>query len=399
MSHTIYCGWFAGVGQGQTAPARRHANDFLAEGPEGFLRRYLKFAGLCLVAALALWWFGHDLPWREVRRELGQSDWRLVALATLVISTTYFVRALRWRVLLAPLARTRLGDLFAATTVGFGAIFAVGRAGEVLRPAFLPLRDERVRPGAAFVTVGVERICDMAAVVVIFAVNLLWFRAPGGDAAAYALVRRAGFLMLLALVVGVGALLLLRRHAPAVVGWLDARAERAPRLVARGLKILTGLLAQLAQALGVLTDARELAVVAGWTTLLWAIIAAGNFLVLRAFHLPFGLSETLFVLGWALVGSLVPTPGGAAGAFHLVTAAGLTFLGIAEAKAKSVSIVLHLVLFAPAFFFGLYYFLRSDVSLARLRGLAAAEAVEAQADAIAQAHGEPDAQDAARAQA
>ncbi|HEX8068840.1 MAG TPA: lysylphosphatidylglycerol synthase transmembrane domain-containing protein [Pyrinomonadaceae bacterium] len=352
------------------------------------MRRYLKFAALCLVAALALWWFGHDLPWHDVRRELGQSDWRLVALAVLVISTTYFVRALRWRVLLAPLVRARLVDLFAATTVGFGAIFAVGRAGEVLRPAFLPLRDPRVRPGAAFVTVGVERVCDMTAVVVIFALNLLWFRAPGGDAAAYALVRRAGFVMLAVLLAGVGALLLLRRHAPAVVGWIEAKTARAPRLIRRGVKVLTGLLAQLAQALGVLTDARELAIVSGWTALLWGIIAAGNFLVLRAFHLPFGLSETLFVLGWALVGSLVPTPGGAAGAFHLVTAAGLSFLGVLEAKAKSVSIVLHLVLFAPAFFFGLYYFLRSDVSLARLRGLAVAEAEEARTEAAAQAHGE-----------
>jgi glycosyltransferase 2 family protein len=357
------------------------------------LRRYLKFALLCLIAALALWWFGRDLPWREVEREVGLADWRLIVLATVVICTTYFVRALRWRVLLAPLAPAGLTDLFAATTVGFGAIFSVGRAGEVLRPAFLPLRDPRVRPTAAFVTIGVERICDIAAVVVVFAINLLWFRAPGGNAEAYVLVRRAGLLLLALLVVGILALLLLRRHAPTVIDWLDARSARAPQLVRRVLKLMTGVLAQLAQALGVLTDARELLIVGGWTALLWAIIAVGNFLVLRAFHLPFGVSETLFVLGWALVGSLVPTPGGAAGAFHLVTAAGLAFLGIAETKAKSVSIVLHLVLFAPAFFFGLYYFLRSDVSLARLRSLAAAEASATRTEAInaAQAEDEPSA--------
>ncbi|MFL6210814.1 MAG: lysylphosphatidylglycerol synthase transmembrane domain-containing protein [Pyrinomonadaceae bacterium] len=341
------------------------------------MRRYLKFAVLCLVAALALWWFGHDLPWADVRREVQQANWQLIALALVIICNTYLVRALRWRVLIAPLAPARLVDLFAATTVGFGAIFAVGRAGEILRPAFLPLRDERVRPGAAFVTIGVERICDTAAVVVIFALNLLWFRVPGSHAEVYGRVRWAGLLLLGALVGGLCALLLLRRHANVVIGWLDARTVRAPQLLKRANKLLTGLLAQLAEALGVLTDARELAVVVGWTALLWMIIAVGNFLVLRAFHLPFGLSATLFVLGWALVGSLVPTPGGAAGAFHLVTAAGLTFLGIAEAKAKSVSIVLHLVLFAPAFFFGLYYFLRSDVSLARLRSLAATEAAEA----------------------
>lgn len=347
------------------------------------MRRYLKFVVLCLLAALALWWFGHDLPWQAVRREVGQADWWLIALATLIICTTFIVRAFRWRVLLAPIVPARLADLFAATTVGFGAIFAVGRTGEVLRPAFLSLRDRRVRPGAAFVTVGVERICDTAAVVLIFAFNLLWFRAPpGGDPAAYGLVRRAGVLMLGALVGVVITLLLFRRHAPAVIGWLERRAASLPPLLKRAAQLITGVLAQLALALGVLTNVRALLTTVGWTALLWTIIAATNFLVLRAFHLPFGLSETLFVLGWALVGSLVPTPGGAAGAFHLVTAAGLVFLGIAEAKAKSVSIVLHLVLFAPAFFFGLYYFLCSDVSLARLRELATAEATDVRADAL-----------------
>lgn len=120
-----------------------------------------------------------------------------------------------------------------------------------------------------------------------------------------------------------------------------------------------------------LTDARELAVTVGLTALLWGLIAVANFCVLRAFRLEFGPAETIFVLGWALVGSLVPTPGGAAGAFHVATARGLSFLGVAAAKATAVSIILHLVVFGPALFLGLYFFLRSDVKLSNLRRSAA----------------------------
>jgi uncharacterized membrane protein YbhN (UPF0104 family) len=86
------------------------------------------------------------------------------------------------------------------------------------------------------------------------------------------------------------------------------------------------------------------------------------------------------VLGWALVGSLVPTPGGAAGAFHAATAAGLIFLGIPRDEAAAISIVLHLVVFAHALVFVLYYFLRSDVSLERLRSLASSESRDGQRD-------------------
>ncbi len=327
-----------------------------------------------MIAALVLWWFGRDLNWGEVRVALARSDWRLIAAAVAVVSTTYLVRAYRWRALLAPLAHgVSLRELFAATTVGFGSVFLVGRAGEVVRPAFLPLREPKVRPGASFVTIAVERIYDMAAIVILFAANLVVFRAPGGDPSAYARVRTGGLVLLIAAAAGIGALVWFRRRAESVLGWLDERLARLPKFLQRAGQIVTGLLGELAGALRVLVDARELLLTIGWTALLWASIALANWLVYRAFGLPLGLSATVFVLGWSLVGSLVPTPGGAAGTFHLATAFGLMFLGVNENEAKAAAIVLHLVFFGPALFLGLYYFLRSDVSLARLRRLAGEE--------------------------
>jgi uncharacterized membrane protein YbhN (UPF0104 family) len=331
------------------------------------LRRYLKFTVLLLLTAILLWWFARGVNWTQVRAEMAGVNWLLIAAGVCVVCTTYVARALRWRALLAPVAESSVWNLLAATTVGFGAVFLIGRTGEVVRPAFLPLADARVRPAASFVTIGVERVYDMAAVVLIFAVDMISFRAPGGDAGVYARVRQAGFLLVGVFAAGVACLVWFRAHAPKLIAALDARFERASPVVKRGGRFLTSLLEQLRLALGVLVNARELAVTVGWTAVLWTVIAVANWCVLRAFGLPFGAGETVFVLGWALVGSLVPTPGGAAGAFHVATARGLSFLGVAEAKATAVSIVLHLVLFGPAFLLGLYFFLRSDVKLSRLR--------------------------------
>jgi uncharacterized protein (TIRG00374 family) len=346
------------------------------------LRRYLKFTALVALTALLLWWFARGVNWAQVGAEMAGVNWSLIAAGVVVVCATYVIRALRWRVLLAPIAESSVRNLLAATSVGFGAIFLIGRSGEVLRPTFLSLADRRVRPAASFVTIGVERIYDMAAVVLIFAVNMIWFRAPGGDAAAYERVRQAGFLLLGGFVVGIAGLVLFRLRGAQVIRWLDAKLERAPRVAKRVGAFVTHLLEQLRLALGVLVNARELAATVGLTALLWTVIALANWCVLRAFNLPYGVGETVFVLGWALVGSLVPTPGGAAGAFHVATARGLSFLGVAEAKATAVSIVLHLVLFGPALFMGLYFFLRSDVKLSRLRG--AAEGAGAKGDAAAQ---------------
>jgi len=110
--------------------------------------------------------------------------------------------------------------------------------------------------------------------------------------------------------------------------------------------------------------------------MVWLGISIANLLVLRAFGLPFGITETVFVLGWSLVGSLIPTPGGAAGAFHAATAAGLIFLGVTRETAAAISIVMHLVDFGPAVVFGFFYFIRGDINISRLRSLASPEAVE-----------------------
>ncbi|MGB8509836.1 MAG: lysylphosphatidylglycerol synthase transmembrane domain-containing protein [Pyrinomonadaceae bacterium] len=339
------------------------------------MRKYLKLVVLALVSLIVLWLFARNLDPAEVSGAIRRADWRLIAAAVVVIWLTYLIRAFRWKALLAPLApRASLREIFAATTVGFSAVFLVGRVGEVVRPAFLPVRDTKVRPTVAFVTIAVERIYDTVAVVVLFAANLLVFQAPGVSASSYARVREAGLILLVLSVCGVAALVVFRRYAGVLIPWVGG-AGRSSTLVGRAGRVVSGLLEQLASTLGVLTDARELMVTVGWTALLWATITLANMLVLRAFGLPLGVSETVFVLGWSLVGSLVPTPGGGAGTYHAATAYGLTaFLGVAETEAKSATIVLHLVVFGSALFFGLYYFLRSGVSFASLRSLAASSA-------------------------
>jgi uncharacterized protein (TIRG00374 family) len=323
-----------------------------------------------------LWWFGRKLDWQEVRHAVGRADWRLLLLATLVISLAYLFRAYRWGALLAPLGPTRLRDLFIATTVGFGAVFLFGRTGEVVRPVVLPIRDKRVRPSAAFVTIMVERIYDMMAVVLLFAINLLWFKPPNTFGAEFARVRLAGVVLLLGALVGVAALTWFRRESQRVVAWLQIKLERSRFVPHRLTKLILSTLEQLARSLRVLVNVRELAVTIGWTALVWAGITVANFLVLRAFGVPFGLTETIFVLGWSLVGSLVPTPGGAAGAFHAATAAGLILLGVSRETAAAISIVMHLVDFGPAVIFGFFYLIRGDINLSRVRSSASAEAVE-----------------------
>jgi uncharacterized protein (TIRG00374 family) len=338
-------------------------------------RKIIEFLGLLLLAGLIIWLFGRKLDWHQVKTAVQKSDWRLILIAIVIILLAYLWRVVRWQALLKPLTPTSLREVWIATCVGFAAVLTIGRAGEVVRPVALPMRDRRVRPAASFVTIMIERLYDMMTVVLMFAVNLLWFT-PTSSAAEFGWVRLIGFSFLALLLVGIAFLIWFRRRSAVFITWLDNRITARSSLVLRIKKALLSTLEQLATALSVLSDVRLLGVTIFWSIALWGSVVAANMLVCRAFGVSFGVSQVIFVLGWSMVGSVVPTPGGAAGAFHAATAGALILLGVGRDQAAAIAIILHLVDFGPAAVFGLFYFLRGDVNLSRLRSLVSTEAVE-----------------------
>ena len=339
-------------------------------------RKYVEFVALCLLASALLWWFGRNLDWREVGHRVSNANPYLLIIAVVIICLAYFVRAFRWGALLKPLGAARFSDLFVATTIGFSAVFLIGRAGEFVRPVVLPMRDPRVRPSASLITIVVERIYDMAAVALMFAINLIWFRPRVTLDVSFERVRLVGLGMFVTTILGIIFLIWYRKNSAWLIGVLERGLLRRRFVPQRLAKLVMRILEQLSQALRVLVNARELAETIGWTIMLWFGVALANYLVMHAFGMNVGPSETVFVLGWSLVGSLVPTPGGAAGAFHAATAAGFLFLGVEKETAAAVSIVLHLVDFGPAVLFGVFYAIRGDLSLSRLRALVSSEDFE-----------------------
>lgn len=338
------------------------------------MRKYLKFILLSLFAVLILWFFGRNLDWQEVGHSLSRADPLYITISVLIICLGYLLRAIRWQVLLEPITKSSLQELFATTTVGFAAIFLIGRAGEIVRPMWLPMRDHRVRPSAALVTLGLERIFDLAALVCFFAVNLLWFKAPAGREEEFRYVELIGWSMLVAVIIGMTALVIYQRVSGRFIDWFEKFTDRG-WMPKRLQKIMLSILRQLSAALGILRDWRETFWLVFWTFTLWLAISIPTWLVLLAFDLKITFSDSLFIMGFAAVSSVVPTPGGAAGAFHAATAGSLIYLknDIKYEDAAAVSLVMHLVYFAPAIFFGLYYFFHGDISIERFRSLISSE--------------------------
>ncbi|MGH9761142.1 MAG: lysylphosphatidylglycerol synthase transmembrane domain-containing protein, partial [Blastocatellia bacterium] len=264
---------------------------------------------------------------------------------------------------------TPVRALLRATVIGFTALFLVGRAGEmIVRPAALSVK-EPVKPSASYATVMIERVFDMVMVVVFFSVNLVFFELPARDDESIhrlTLIRVTGLLLLLAAAAGIYGLSIFRKKRAGVIGFLERKLQWLPRRVYEGL---INLLKHISDGLAVLHDLKSLAITVSYTVLLWSMVVAGYSLVLRAFDITSSqvpLTGVVFVMALSMIGSVVPSPAAATGPFHAATAASLVFLGVERNDAASAAIVLHLVIFLPAVFFGFGYLLKDGISLARL---------------------------------
>jgi len=347
------------------------------------LRKYLKFIALFLLTVLILYFFGRNLDWGEVRAGLGRANKLYLGLAFVGICIGYLIRAVRWGVLLRPISDTRLLDLFATTTVGFAAILIVGRAGEIVRPMWLPMRDRRIRPTAAAVTILLERILDLASVMAFFSISLIWFHTPSNPdhAAQFAKIKVAGNILGAVILAGIVCLVIYHRYSARIKGFFERLTDR--KWVPERLRyIFLSLLEKLASSLDILKSPMGIFLSIFWTAVLWLSIAIPTWLILLAFGLtseggqPMTFLDSTFVMAVATLSSLAPTPGGAAGAFHYATAFSLILLGVDENQAKTVAIIAHLIYFVPALMFGLYYLLRGDISVERFRSLLSSENAE-----------------------
>ncbi|HKP86200.1 MAG TPA: lysylphosphatidylglycerol synthase transmembrane domain-containing protein [Blastocatellia bacterium] len=334
-----------------------------------------------VVGALFVYLFARNLNLGDVWQRVRAANWAQLGLAVALLIGTYFVRTLRWRTLLKPMARPPLKALFRATMIGFSALFLMGRAAEmIIRPAALSIK-ERVHPSASYATVMIERVFDMVMVVLFFAVNLVFFeyneREHDADAMRlFGWIKVTGGLLLVAAAVGVYGLSVFRRRREAALTSLEKKLNRLPSKISRALM---SLLHHISEALAVLHDARSLTITLSYTALLWLMVATAHLLVVRAFGIHYDqvpFTGAVFVMGLSMLGSVVPTPGGATGPFHIATAASLAFLGIDQDVAKSVAIILHPLIFAPATLFGMFYVAREGLSLGRLKHLAESRAQE-----------------------
>ena len=157
-------------------------------------------------------------------RQASHVDPRHILSAIVLIYITYILRALRWKIFLEPVCKTRTSRLIGPTFIGFTGLALLGRPGEFIRP-YLIARKENVSVSSQIGVWTVERIFDIGAFTVLMTVDV--FTSSQIQANPYLSRFRLAALALCGLVtIMVIMAIAVRRHGHMVAGFFHRMTAR-----------------------------------------------------------------------------------------------------------------------------------------------------------------------------
>jgi hypothetical protein len=139
------------------------------------MRKSLLGAFGIFVSVFLVWWVLRGENYQDVIEKIANANFWYLFLCVLVGTLGYLIRALRWKVLLEPMAlETSLRSRFASVSMGFAAnnLFPF-RIGEIVRPVSLS-KMESISTSGVIGSLVVERFLDSVTVFsMLFLVTMM----------------------------------------------------------------------------------------------------------------------------------------------------------------------------------------------------------------------------------
>jgi uncharacterized protein (TIRG00374 family) len=327
--------------------------------------RWRSALGIALSAVFLVWTL-HDVDLAQVVVELRRANTGYFLAATIAGTLIVVLRAIRWRYILAPIARDLpFGQLWRATAIGVMVTNIVPvRAGELARAYALARETPRVSFSAAFASIAVDRVFDT---VVVLLLGLAAVLAPSFPRGTILYGRSLGSLIglgAIALAVALFALYLIVFFPAPLIRIYEAFARRiAPRFEERGRQALLAF----AAGLGVLRSPRHFAIVFLWTVAHWLLDAFAFWLGFKAVGITAPFSAALILQLLVAIGVALPSSPGFFGVFEFFSLTGLALYGVPPTLAVSWALGVHILTFIPITVIGLYYWARLDLHFRELR--------------------------------
>jgi uncharacterized protein (TIRG00374 family) len=125
-----------------------------------------------VISAAALYFAFRNVPVRDLLRYLASINYLWVLPSLAVVMLSFYLRSIRWQIILASTKKITIGRAFHPMMIGFMINCVLpGRLGEIARPIILQKKD-KVPFTTGLATVAAERIFDICLLLFLFIVTI-----------------------------------------------------------------------------------------------------------------------------------------------------------------------------------------------------------------------------------
>jgi len=291
-----------------------------------------------------------------------QYIWIIPNIGLVMLMMVY--RAFRWQIMLDPIKKVSMNDLFASTIIGFMANNILPlRMGEFVR-AYSVGRLGNLSRSASFATIVLERIFDIFILLLMLAVILIFRLLPlDPEGSYYHNIIYAGYLMLAMSIVLFVLLVFLKIKSEPTLRFLKKMLFFLPERISN---LFLDIFKKFAEGLSVLGDVKSMIRILFHSIILWVVTALSNYFIFMVFGLnDLPLSASFVVLIVVTLGITIPNAPGYIGVFHALVVLALSFypVEVTDAQARGCAIVMHGAQYVVITAVGFFYLYRRHLSL------------------------------------
>lgn len=277
-------------------------------------KKILRFVLAGIITIGSIWFALRDVRLENLTDAFSRANYWWIAASIPISIIAHFVRALRWKTLLAPVKKdVSVWNAFSAVMIGYFFNAVLPRGGEVIRPVMFA-REEKLSLSTVVATVVVERILDIISLLMLGVLTFFWFHDQ--IVRAFPLITMNKMLVLLG-----GSIAFLVIFVKTTFGNFLLRTLIKP-ISPNLYEKLEGILSKFLHGFAVFSDASMFIRLIAESALIWFLYIVPIYISFFAFdfqaekHLQF-VDANLLQVVVAVAITIAPTPG-ALGVFHTV---------------------------------------------------------------------------------
>jgi uncharacterized protein (TIRG00374 family) len=283
------------------------------------------------------------VDWPRTLQSIADANRPLIALAVLLLITTFCIFALRWRQLIAVDDPLPFRHVFNFLMIGYLANAVLpARPGDIIR-ALLWRQSYNISFSIGVASVVLERLFDVLAICMVgFSVSFVVTLPAAVVWALYSFAGAAG---------GLIAVLML-------VGWHQTSVHRLlgryPKLSSHPwARFAIEWLRRFVLAINVVRSPTRLALSVALTCVGWGMLALYLMIMIIAFRLPAPLAAALLILVMTNLGAAIPSSPSSLGIYHVLTVLALSVWNIDTSAAVAFAIGSHALVITLQILIGL----------------------------------------------